>query len=228
MAHLQWSDDERRQQSSYEHCSSKFGFCWKEENLKILVAKGTFKIGKMTRAAKNVILYNIPNVRGSYSTFSFWWFTQELQTDIDGVFDSCFGSFPPFVSSFSLRVTTVSSNGIGTDAVSWDLEYMCEMSRADTTGWAPNVHVVHRDLSLLGGVINHEWISRHTRHVAASKTWNLTDDKQWRRVSCQKWSWKGSHFLRNSKHNHGKAQGCSCNHQREGRSESRRSESEEM
>jgi hypothetical protein len=44
----------------------------KLENLKILVAKGNFKIGKMTtRAAKNVILYNIPNVRGSYSTFSF-------------------------------------------------------------------------------------------------------------------------------------------------------------
>jgi hypothetical protein len=33
---------------SYEHCSSKFGFCWKKENLKILVAKGTFQIGKMT------------------------------------------------------------------------------------------------------------------------------------------------------------------------------------
>jgi hypothetical protein len=50
LAHLaQGSDDERRQQSSYEHCSSKFGFCWKEENLKILVPKGTFQIGKMTR-----------------------------------------------------------------------------------------------------------------------------------------------------------------------------------
>jgi hypothetical protein len=53
-----------------------------------------------TRAAKNVILYNIPNVRGSYSTFSFWWFTQELQTDIDGVFDSCFGSFPSLCLQF--------------------------------------------------------------------------------------------------------------------------------
>jgi hypothetical protein len=53
-----------------------------------------------TRAAKNVILYNIPDVRKlDYLLFLFEEQKQfdshrELQTDIDDVFDSRFGSFP--------------------------------------------------------------------------------------------------------------------------------------
>ena len=115
-----------------------------------------------------------------------WYFTSNT------LFDSCFGSF-------SLPSYPVSHSELLLQYVfHWDrdrrtlyLESMCEMSLLQgwhdglSTKWtcrAPRFILARRRHSSR----RNEFHATYAILCAASKTWNLTHDKQWRWVSCQK------------------------------------------